>query len=112
MIHRMNLWPDSFTSIQNKTKTVEMRLYDEKRALIQPGDTICFTNTKTKECIHTLVIKTNIYKDFYELYSHFDQVSIGYSPNEFADPKDMELYYKREDIEKYGAFAITIQLME
>ena len=73
---------------------------------------ICFRNTETKECLQVLVLKTEVFQDFNELYSHFDKVSIGYEPEECANPRDMELYYKKEDIEKYGAFAITIQLME
>lgn len=112
MLHEMNLYPESYLAIKNKTKTVEMRLHDEKRALIQPGDVICFRNTETKECLQVLVLKTEVFQDFNELYSHFDKVSIGYEPEELANPRDMELYYKKEDIEKYGAFAITIQLME
>ena len=30
----MNLWHDSFIKIQEGTKTIEMRLYDEKRSAI------------------------------------------------------------------------------
>ena len=37
----------------------------------------------------------------FELYSHFDKVSIGYEPEELASPRDMELYYKKEDIQKF-----------
>lgn len=29
--HIMSLNPDAFTLIKNRTKTIEMRLYDEKR---------------------------------------------------------------------------------
>ena len=34
MIHKMNLWNDSFNKIKDKTKTIEMRLCDEKRSII------------------------------------------------------------------------------
>ncbi len=49
MIHYMNLWDDSFQAIKEGWKTIEMRLFDEKRAIISVNDTIEFTNTKTKE---------------------------------------------------------------
>ena len=49
MIHKMNLWNDSFNKIKDKTKTIEMRLCDEKRSIICIGDIIEFTNTKTNE---------------------------------------------------------------
>ena len=38
MIHKMNLWDESFQKIKNKTKTIEMRLCDEKRSLISIGE--------------------------------------------------------------------------
>ena len=34
MIHKMNLWNDSFNKIKDKAKTIEMRLCDEKRSII------------------------------------------------------------------------------
>ncbi|MBQ3253180.1 MAG: DUF3850 domain-containing protein [Acholeplasmatales bacterium] len=112
MIHNMKLWPDSFEAIKNKTKTVEMRLNDEKRSIIKKGDIIVFSNTKTKEEIKVDVINRNVYKDFNELYKAYDKLSIGYLDNEVASPNDMEMYYKKEDIEKYGALAIVIKVIE
>ena len=44
MIHKMNLWNDSFNKIKDKTKTIEMRLYDEKRKLVKVGHFINFKN--------------------------------------------------------------------
>lgn len=45
MKNDMNLWHDSFTAIREQTKTIEMRLYDEKRSKIKIGDSIIFTDT-------------------------------------------------------------------
>lgn len=112
MIHNMKLWPDSFEAIKNKSKTVEMRLNDEKRSLINKGDIIVFTNSETKEEIKVDVLETVVYKDFKELYLHYDKISIGYQENEVANPNDMEMYYKKEDIEKYGALAIVVKIVE
>ena len=44
MIHYMNLNNRPFQLIKNGSKSVEMRLYDEKRAKIKVGDQISFTN--------------------------------------------------------------------
>ena len=33
MIHYMNLWDDSFQAIKEGWKTIEMGLFDEKRAI-------------------------------------------------------------------------------
>lgn len=111
MVHKMNLWNDSFISIKSGVKTVEMRLNDEKRSLIHCGDTIIFTNVDTKEEIFVKVIKTVLYKDFYELYKHYNKFEIGYTENEINDPADMYQYYPKDKIEKYGALAIEIMLI-
>jgi len=108
MTHCMNLWDDSFQAIREGQKTVEMRLNDEKRSLINIGDIIEFTNTKTQEKMSCKVNDIFRYSDFAELYKNHSKRSIGYRDNEKADPDDMLLYYTREDIEKYGVVGLEI----
>ena len=43
--HMMNLNPSPFNMIREGYKTIELRLYDEKRKLISVGDIIIFSNT-------------------------------------------------------------------
>ena len=111
MTHEMNLHDEPFKLIQNGSKTIELRLNDEKRQLLNIGDTIKFTNRITNEEI--LVRITNLYKynSFEELYKNFDKVSMGYKEYEEANPIDMELYYSKEEQEKYGVLAIEIKLL-
>ena len=111
MEHRMNLWNDSFLSIKSGIKTVEMRLNDEKRSLVCSGDKIIFTNASTKEEMAVKVIKTVVYKDFFELYKHYNKFEIGYTEDEINDPLDMYQYYSKEKIDQYGALAIEIELI-
>ena len=47
MVHEMRLNDEPFQAIKDGTKTIEMRLYDEKRRMIQVGDVIRFTNRET-----------------------------------------------------------------
>ena len=110
-VHKMNLWNDSFISIKNKTKTIEMRLNDEKRSKIKIGDIIEFTNTTTLETLNVKVDNIFKYDDFEQLYSHHDKISIGYKEDEVADPKDMLMYYKNEDIKKYGVLGISVRVI-
>ena len=42
MIHRMNLDSNPFEMIKNGTKTIELRLNDDKRRKIKVGDYIIF----------------------------------------------------------------------
>ena len=57
MKHYMKLQNDPFTKIKNKTKTIEMRLNDEKRRKIKIHDLIEFTNIKTGENYIKTMIK-------------------------------------------------------
>ena len=111
MNHRMNLWNNSFLAIQSGSKTVEMRLNDDKRKLLCVGDTITFINVDTQKELTVKVIKTVVYKDFFELYKHYNKIEIGYTENEIKDPSDMYQYYSKEKIDKYGALAIEIELI-
>ena len=63
MKHYMRLHPEPFDKIKNGTKTIEMRLYDEKRQLLKVGDLIEFTNRANSEKILTEV--TNLYVFFF-----------------------------------------------
>ncbi len=109
-MHKMKLYHDSFVKIKEQTKTIEMRLFDEKRSSISVGDTIIFSDTSNNEKIECLVSNIYRYPSFEELYRQHDKVSIGYNKDEIANPKDMLAYYSKEMIEQYGVVAIEIQV--
>ena len=44
MTHYMKLNPEPFDKIASGKKTIELRLYDEKRKTVLPGDEIIFTH--------------------------------------------------------------------
>ena len=111
MIHEMRLHDEPFKLIQSGTKTIELRLYDEKRQQIQVGDIIEFTSRATGEVQKTKVIAMHIYSCFTDLYRDYDKVSLGYGKDEEAKPEDMELYYSKEEQEKYGVVGIEIELL-
>lgn len=108
MKHKMNLQHEPFVKIKAKTKTIEMRLFDEKRSKIFVGDDIVFVDNSTKETITCKVNNLFKYKSFDELYSNNDKTSIGYSEDELANPNDMFAYYSTEQIEKYGVVGIEL----
>ncbi len=108
----MRLHKEPFELIKNGSKTIELRLYDEKRQMINEGDTITFENRSDGDKIQVRVIALHKYPSFEELYKHFDKVSIGYKEDEEADPKDMELYYSIEEQSKYGVVGIEMELMK
>lgn len=110
-MHEMRLNNEPFELIKSGKKTIEMRLYDEKRRLIKIHDKIKFINRKDQTEIVTEVISLNTYDSFQELYKHYSKISLGYKEDEISNPSDMNKYYNEEDIRKYGVVAIEIKLV-
>lgn len=108
-IHYMNLNEEPFNKIKNGKKCIELRLNDEKRKKIKVGDTIIFTNRSTNEILKKEVSKLHYYHDFKELYQNLNPEEMGYSKGEKANHNDMEQYYSKEDIQKYGAVGIELK---
>lgn len=105
----MKLWNAPFETVRSGIKTVEMRLFDEKRSRIHTGDTIEFINADSGEKLLCKVKGIHRYPSFESLYQNHDKISIGYRENEIADPKDMLAYYSQEQINRYGVVAIEIE---
>ena len=109
MLHHLNLCHEPFLAMLDNRKSIEMRLYDERRKNIRIGDEIEFTDLATKETLTYKVINIKLYPSFKELYQDNDKVSLGYKEDEIADPDDMLKYYPKERQEKYQAMAIFIE---
>ena len=113
MTHYMNLHPQPFSMIANGSKTIELRLFDEKRQLISIGDTLIFTSTKdANSTISCVVENLHIFANFEELYQALPLDKCGYLPEEIAiaSAKDMEVYYSLENQKCYGVVGIEIRL--
>lgn len=108
MEHKMKLNNGPFNMIKNGKKDIEMRLYDEKRQQIKKGDTIEFTNIISNETIKYVVKELHIYDSFEKIYQIFDKERLGYQQEEDANYTDMEQYYSKNDIEKYGVVGIEL----
>ena len=108
----MNLNLEPFSLIQQGKKTIEMRLYDEKRKKLQIGDIIIFTEKENKNNrLEARVINLHKYNSFEELYKNFNKIQLGYYENQIANARDMEEYYSKEDIKKYGVIGIEIKVL-
>ena len=93
MTHEMHLYKEPFEMIKNGSKTIELRLYDDKRKLIHVNDTIVFTSTENpNEKITAKVTKC------------------GYTPENIdnASPDDMNTFYSKSQQKKYGVLGIEI----
>ncbi len=109
MTHKMKLQPAPFESIKNGLKTIEIRLYDEKRQLVKIGDNILFISRTDGETILTQVVALHKFKNFADLYKSFDKVALGYNIDEIANSNDMAKYYTKEDQDKYGVVGIELK---
>ena len=109
MIHKMKLNNEPFNNIDKGTKTIELRLNDEKRQQLKVDDIIEFTNRETSKKLLAQVIDLHKYPSFEELFKNFDKKDLGYEEGEEAKSTDMEKYYSKEEQDKYGVVGIKIK---
>ena len=108
MIHKMKLNESPFERIKNGTKTVEFRLYDEKRQQIKIGDKIEFS--KLPDLQEKLLV------DVIELYREdtFKKLFLKlYNDESEATEKANGMYeiYSPDKEEQYDVLGIKIKLL-
>lgn len=110
MTHIMNLESSVFLKIANGNKTIELRLNDEKRQKIKIGDRIEFRCSELNSVIFAEVIKLHKFSDFEQLYKALPLEKCGYSKDNLKTARytDMEKYYTKSQIKKYGALGIEL----
>ena len=110
--HLMKLDRKPFTMIEEGTKTIELRLYDEKRQKINVGDIIRFENDQMEETLRVIVEDLYIFDDFRQLYEELPLLECGYTEENIdtADPKDMNEYYPPERQAMYKVVGIKVKL--
>ena len=111
MLHKMKLQEDPFERIKNGTKTVEFRLYDEKRQQVKVGDQIEFS--KLPELQEKLLVKViDLYKEksFEKL---FKKVFVGEDEEKIIEKaKSMNRFYAPEQEKEYGVVGIKIEVIK
>ena len=113
MIHKMKLHNGPYELIKQGIKTIELRLYDEKRQKIKAGDTLLFINTKTQKWLAVKVKGLHRADSFRELFDRIgDQTAMGFSNEpESAEAMALEMrtYYSEDAEKKYGVLGIEIE---
>ena len=112
-IFNMKLAPSPYEMIASGKKTIELRLFDEKRSQIKKGDVIIFTQTQSGESVCANVVELHRCDTFEELYKSLPLLKCGYTEEnvDTAHPSDMDIYYSHERQASYGVVAIEIQLL-
>lgn len=111
MKHEMGLQSRYFDFIKNGTKRIELRLFDEKRQKIKPGDIIEFSNPDGEK-LEAEVVELLRYKTF-------DELVAGYDVSELADAlmsKEEVLevlaeFYPEEKQKRYGVVGIRVKVL-
>lgn len=112
--HSMNLDSVPFEMIKSGIKTIELRLYDEKRRKIKVGDMIVFAqNDGSAETLNTKVIAMYVFDSFETLYKKLPLEKCGYTSENISSAKaeDMEYYYTKSQQKKYGVIGIELILI-
>ena len=109
MLHKMKLKESPFEEIKNGTKTIEFRLYDEKRQKVKVGDQIEFSKLPDlQEKILVEVVElcreNTFEKLFRKLYSDEEEIK--------RKTKLMYKYYSSEKEKQYGVVGIKILLIK
>ena len=108
-IHQLRLTARPFTEIASGAKTIESRLYDEKRQRIKIGDLIEFSNQETPdETITVKVIGLLRYETFHDLFSHNSPEKFG-GKSVAALEAQINEFYSTEDQKKNGVLGIEIE---
>ena len=109
MLHKMKLQENPFERIKNGTKTVEFRLYDEKRSKIKIGDQIEFA--KLPDLQETILVDVlDLYREdtfenlFKKLFTDEDEIK--------RKTTSMYQYYSPDEEKQYGVVGIKISLIK
>jgi ASC-1-like (ASCH) protein len=114
MKHTMKLNDAPYAMIKSGRKTIELRLYDEKRQAIAVGDEIEFCHrVDPTAALLCRVIALHRFASFEELYKTLPLIKCGYTVENVsaASAADMELYYSKEEQAAYGVIGIEIELI-
>ena len=111
MEHILKLQPKYFDYINNGTKRVELRLYDEKRQKINIGDTIIFQKEPELETtMRVKVIGLLRYNTFEELFEDFDiEMLADKSMTKQELLNVLEEFYTPKKQKQYGVVGIHIE---
>ncbi len=109
--HQLQLATIPFNAITSGTKTIESRLYDEKRQTIKIGDTIIFTNRENPDQIVSVkVIGLLRYETFHDLFSRNDPAKFGGESVKWLENQINEFYSIGEQ-KQNGVIGLEFELV-
>ncbi len=112
--HYMKLNKAAFEQIKSGEKTIEIRLFDEKRQMVEKGDFIYFSlMDDDKQVIKARILDLHYFPDFLTLFSADFMIKSGFGGyTKEAAIACMRTYYSPEKEKKYGVLGIEIKIEE
>lgn len=108
--HSMKLNDGPFAMIASGQKTVECRLFDEKRRQVALGDTIVFTNaTDETKTVTVKVVGLLRYATFEGMFARNDPARFG-GRDVAGLSAALQTYYSLEEQTRYGVLGIEFEL--
>lgn len=109
-IFKMKLRPDPFNRICSGEQTIEYRLHDEKRSLLNKGDYIRFTEIADEErTVLVEIVDIITAPSFVDLVQKL--IEMGQLLKKSFSLTGMRKYYLVEDEKKYGVMGIKIRVV-
>ena len=109
--HQLKLATEPFDAIVSGNKTIESRLYDEKRQKIQLGDEVTFTNREnTDQTVTVRVVGLLRYQTFHDLFIHNNPAKFGGESVEWLEKQIGEFYSLSDQLEN-GVIGIEFELI-
>ena len=109
--HQLQLGTEPFNAIKNGKKTIESRLFDDKRKLINLGDNIVFTNREDiSQTVEVRVIGLLRYETFHNLFAYNNPLKFGGENVEWLENQITE-FYSDEDQKIDGVLGIEFVLV-
>ena len=108
-MHKMNVKTKYYNLLESGEKTIELRLFDEKRQKIKIGDKIIFSDSSDNTRTFNAVV-VNLYqaKNFNELCNIITPKQAGFSSKERLI-HSLEDFYSPDSQEKFGVVGIEIK---
>ena len=113
MLHNMKLNDEPFRLIESGKKTIELRLFDEKRRQVDIGDFIEFSHIEQPDRRITVRV-TELYRSssFGELFREIPAERLGFPEGEEISPDLMDSFYTPEKQHEYGVLGIGFRKTE
>ena len=109
MLHHLKLATVPFNAIMDGSKTIESRLFDEKRQKIAVGDEIIFTNREDiARTVKVKVINLHRAATFHDLFMRLSPAKFGGESVAWLDSQINE-FYTVADQHKNGVLGVEFE---